>query len=451
MTNTRPAYAGGTDLLFTFERLTSMDTITTNAVMPLIEAAYEGNTVQVQSLIEEGADVNERDASGRTALMIAANRGHTYVVQLLLERGADANVTDNKGTTAMQAAESRGFQRIVSMLKKFSAAPGQTENSSALKSQAQARLSLHRAVDEGDFAALKSLIEGGADVNARSSDEWTPLMLATIKGHTEMVKALLENGADTNARNRKGWTALMFAVSMSDADTTRILLSAGANINARDKEGKTALMQAAGENNRDSMRVLLGEGADINLEDHAGETVLDIARRRGYEEIVELLRKNGARSGSAKSIFPDKESAAALSSASVNDFFNEGELDRLKKELDGLLPEQWPETKSLVPQEPEDLLSIESEALVPAQLPEIGERLIAALQSLLQSRQPAEEAQLPAIAQKLMLTLHEASLLSNLSRGHLRNAIRGGKLKAKIIGRGWRIKRADLDLYIRAL
>ena len=46
-----------------------METITSSAAMPLIEAAYEGNTVQVQSLIEEGAGVNEKDASGRTALM----------------------------------------------------------------------------------------------------------------------------------------------------------------------------------------------------------------------------------------------------------------------------------------------------------------------------------------------------------------------------------------------
>lgn len=430
-----------------------METTQTTAVMPLIEAAYEGNTVEVQSLIDEGADINEKDASGRTALMIAANRGHTYVVQLLLERGADANATDNNGLTAIQAAESRGFQRIVSMLRQFSTSSGQAENGSALKGKGAPRLSLHRAVDEGDFAAVRSLIEMGADVNARSNDEWTPLMLATIKGHTEMVEALLKNGADSNARNRKGWTALMFAVSMSDADTIRILLRAGANINARDKEGKTALMQAANENNRESVGVLLTEGADVNLEDHAGETVLDIARRRGYDEIVEMLRKSGAGSGSVQAARLDKE--AVLSSASVDDLFNEGELERLKKELDGLLPEQWPTANSLVPQQPEgaQMVSTEAqEALVPsAQLPEIGERLIGALQSLLQARQAHEESSVSAIAQKLMLTLAEASLLSNLSRTHLRQAIQRGKLKGKIIGRGWRIKRADLDIYIRTL
>jgi excisionase family DNA binding protein len=423
-----------------------------NAVMPLIEAAYEGNTVQVQSLIEEGVNVNEKDASGRTALMIAANRGHTYVVQLLLECGADVNATDNNGLTAIQAAESRGFQRIVSMLRKFSAAPSNPEAVSSLKSGGTQRLTLHRAVDEGDFAALNSLIDAGADVNARSSDEWTPLMLATIKGHTEMVEALLKNGADSNARNKKGWTALMFAVSMSDAETTRILLTRGANINARDKEGKTALMQASNENNRESVKVLLGENADVNLEDHAGETALDIARRRGYQEIIELLRKNGAESGAGRPA-PSNGEQTVLSSASVNELFNEGELERLKKELDGLLPDQWPTATSLVPQQSEAPLEVsnETQALAPAHLPEIGERIVAALQSLLQARHASEDVAVANIAQKLMLTLPEASILSNLSRAHLRQAIHCGKLKGKIIGRGWRIKRADLDIYVRAL
>jgi excisionase family DNA binding protein len=430
-----------------------VETISSNAIMPLIEAAYEGNTVQVQALIDEGANVNEKDAAGRTPLMIAANRGHTYVVQLLLDCGADANAVDNAGLTAIQAAESRGFQRIVSLLKKFSTVPATAQAGASAKSSTGApRLSLHRAVDEGDFAALKSLIEAGADLNARSSDEWTPLMLATIKGHTEMVEALLKNGADSNARNRKGWTALMFAVSMSDADTTRILLSRGANINARDKEGKTALMQAANENNRDSVKVLLEEGADVNLEDHAGESALDIARRRGYAEIVEMLRKSGAQSGSAQSIFKGTQ-ASVLSSANVDDLFNEGELERLKKELDGLLPEQWPASRALVTQSMEAPLEVpaESQALMPAPLPEIGERIVAALQALLESRRLQEDASVLSISHKLMLTLAEASVLSNLSRTHLRQAIHCGKLKGKIIGRGWRVKRADLDLYVRAL
>jgi excisionase family DNA binding protein len=49
------------------------------------------------------------------------------------------------------------------------------------------------------------------------------------------------------------------------------------------------------------------------------------------------------------------------------------------------------------------------------------------------------------------LKLDEASLLTGLSRQILRDAIEAKKLKAKIIGRAWRIKREDLDQYLKKL
>ncbi len=55
------------------------------------------------------------------------------------------------------------------------------------------------------------------------------------------------------------------------------------------------------------------------------------------------------------------------------------------------------------------------------------------------------------IGEKIILTLADAAALSSLSTNHLREAIKAGKLKARIIGRGWKIKRADLDAYVRKL
>ncbi len=55
------------------------------------------------------------------------------------------------------------------------------------------------------------------------------------------------------------------------------------------------------------------------------------------------------------------------------------------------------------------------------------------------------------LADKIMLTLADASVLSSLSVYHLREAIREGKLKGRIIGRGFKVKRGDLDAYVRKL
>jgi excisionase family DNA binding protein len=55
------------------------------------------------------------------------------------------------------------------------------------------------------------------------------------------------------------------------------------------------------------------------------------------------------------------------------------------------------------------------------------------------------------VGEKLMLTLADAAVLSSLSKDHLSEAIKAGKLKGRIIGRSYKIKRTDLEIYIRKL
>ena len=55
------------------------------------------------------------------------------------------------------------------------------------------------------------------------------------------------------------------------------------------------------------------------------------------------------------------------------------------------------------------------------------------------------------IESKILLTLDEAQALTGLSKGYLREAIRQGSLKAKQIGKSWRVKRSDLDDFIEDL
>ncbi len=72
----------------------------------LIDAAKEGDLETVQSLIEQGADVNAIDNNGNTALMWASARGHTETVGFLIDKGADVNAVDNDGDTALKIAKS---------------------------------------------------------------------------------------------------------------------------------------------------------------------------------------------------------------------------------------------------------------------------------------------------------------------------------------------------------
>lgn len=93
-------------------------------------------------------------------------------------------------------------------------------------------------------------------------------------------------------------------------------------------------------------------------------------------------------------------------------------------------------------------------ALVPTTRDSEASQVVAQLlQAVLTHGIEAQNKVLPLVpvSQKLMLSLVEAAELSGLSKGILREAINKKKLKAKIIGRGWRVKRSDLDAYIQKL
>src|SRR5262245_32407332 len=68
----------------------------TAIVASLVEASQEGRIDTIQTLLEQGVDVNVRDKQGRLALVAAATEGQTEVVQLLLAKGADVNAKDKQ-------------------------------------------------------------------------------------------------------------------------------------------------------------------------------------------------------------------------------------------------------------------------------------------------------------------------------------------------------------------
>jgi ankyrin repeat protein len=73
-----------------------------------------------------------------------------------------------------------------------------------------------------------TLIKAGANVNAGSEGEITPLIIAAAEGHIEIVKALLDAGADVNAKDYNSRTALMMAKAQEHAEIADLLKRAGA-------------------------------------------------------------------------------------------------------------------------------------------------------------------------------------------------------------------------------
>ncbi len=87
---------------------------------------------------------------------------------------------------------------------------------------------LIKAAEKGDTAAVKALLDRGADVNAKDENGGTALMEAALLGNNATVQALLEAGADVNAKNKYGRTALMMAAAEGYTEIVELLKKAGA-------------------------------------------------------------------------------------------------------------------------------------------------------------------------------------------------------------------------------
>lgn len=83
----------------------------------LREAARTGHALQVESLIRQGAPIDARDNTGRTALMLAAVNGQTTAVQKLLALGANPALVDREGLGAAQHARRLGYTRIAELIE----------------------------------------------------------------------------------------------------------------------------------------------------------------------------------------------------------------------------------------------------------------------------------------------------------------------------------------------
>lgn len=137
---------------------------------------------------------------------------------------------------------------------------------------------LIKAVADGLFEVVPSLLEQGADVYVIDREGQTLLMIAAWLGSKQGVKLFLQKGVNVNAVDNYNTTALMFAVMSESKDVVKLLLKAKADVNVVNSVGRTALMLAVKSRNKEIVALLLKAGADIHPADDKGFTATDFAQ-----------------------------------------------------------------------------------------------------------------------------------------------------------------------------
>lgn len=192
----------------------------------LIQAAERGDTETVLQLLQAGADINGRDARGRTPLMAATHGNQPETVRALIRGGADINLQDDRRDNPFLYAGAEGLLEI-----------------------------------------LKLTIEAGADTKLTNRFGGTALIPAAERGHVEVVTELLtRTDVDVNHINNLGWTALLEAIILGEGgprhiEIVRLLVEARADVNLADGQGVTPLTHARQRGYSEIVEILKNAGA----------------------------------------------------------------------------------------------------------------------------------------------------------------------------------------------
>jgi ankyrin repeat protein len=244
-----------------------------------VESRY--NPELVRLLIAAGANLEEHDREGRTALHRAIDSEKPQAVECVLKQGVHIDLF---------AATALGdFDKVSEFLSE--------DPSRANESQADGLTPLFYAARHGHLKIVQLLLSAGANAGIYVERWWmesTPLHAAAIHGHADICALLLENAAGIESRNEHGYTPLLMAARWGYLDLASLLLDKGANIDAQDNFGVSALNWGAWFGKPELVQILIERGCDVDLQGSQGRTALHFAAEHGRKQIAEQLLLAGA-------------------------------------------------------------------------------------------------------------------------------------------------------------
>lgn len=154
---------------------------------------------------------------------------------------------------------------------------------------------LHRAAYDGSIQRTVALLSRGLlDINQRTPEGDTALMISAERGYSSIVRILLNKGADTCAVADDGMTALHLAAHNGRLAVTALLVKAGVDLQPAASEGGTPLHLAAQNGHLEILSTLVAAGADVKAMTSNGATPLHLCAQNAHMEVMAALVEAGA-------------------------------------------------------------------------------------------------------------------------------------------------------------
>jgi ankyrin repeat protein len=159
-----------------------------------------------------------------------------------------------------------------------------------------ARTAVHIAAFAGKGEALAALAKAGADMNALEGGRYDAVTIAAVANDTATLEAALAAGnKPDNITSIWDGNALIAAAHEGNHESIALLIKAKSKLDHVNSLGWTAIIESivlgdGGPRHQASLKLLLEAGADKTIRDPNGSLPVDLARQRGYDAMVALLK-----------------------------------------------------------------------------------------------------------------------------------------------------------------
>ncbi|XP_065913290.1 ankyrin repeat and SAM domain-containing protein 6-like isoform X2 [Dysidea avara] len=317
-----------------------------------MQAAYYGWLPAVGRLVEGGAEVNDVNSWGTTALLCACKNGFYSIAEMLIKKGANVNVSDENrcGFTPLMAACQSGNEQMVRLLLTHGANPNAQLKGSGWTALMLASLNNHKEVVkmlltngakkqlvnasgknaiticcEVENDDISAILNGGKPYKTvdkkrpmssnapKKSGAQVDLFEASKQGNIIAVDDIVSaNKQAVHVVDKDGATPLMFAAMRGHVEVCRALVEAGSNVDAQDfRCGWTAFMQAVHHRQHAVAELLIQYGADVSLKAMNGCSAFEVATFNSDSKMIQLIASTAMGKGKkGKQVDMDKANAA---------------------------------------------------------------------------------------------------------------------------------------------
>ena len=265
-------------------------------------AIYAGNAELLEFFLKHEPDLLfVKDDNGYTPFLTAAERGHANIAQDLLARGANVDDRDLWDRSVLQIiveGDVVSHELFAAMLDKVS---------DINTTNREGRSIAHYVAKENDAGLFDLLLQHKqVNLNIADNEGNTPLMLAAMQNKSKSVAILVQNGAELSPKNSNELTAFLLTVQRGAVEAATVLLETGGNAQLQhlDPQANNALhvlLDAylnpnfiTDRNKFTRMLLLLVEqGLDINSTDTQGNSILHKVVAAGKAELLDAILANG--------------------------------------------------------------------------------------------------------------------------------------------------------------